>query len=213
MFTLLQQGGWVMGMLLAGGWIALAVFLERWFHLHRARIKSEDFLKGICNVLRRRNVPEALKICEETPGPVACLMRTAIQHRTESRDVIGRAIAAAALTEIGRLERRFNVLATVAQIAPLLGILGTVLGMIQAYLAIQQKAPLVQISDLSGGIWQALLTTAAGLGLAILSYAAYNLLVTKADTIILDMERATGEILGFFTGAAEESTGVPVPPA
>lgn len=200
MFTFIQQGGLVMWVILAGGTVALAVFLERFFHVHRAKIKTADFLKGICNILRRGNVNEAVSICDDTPGPAAHIVRAAILHYDQNREVISQAIDDAALTEIARMERRFGILATIAQIAPLMGVLGTVLGMIQTVLTIQQKAPLVQIGDLAAGLWQALLTTAAGLVVAMFSYIGYNLLVSKVDVIALDMEWAAGEILAFFAG-------------
>ncbi len=201
MFTLLQQGGWVLWLIIATGLLASIVFFERAFHVHRARIKTDDFLKGVCNILRRRNINEALSICEETPGPVACMVRAAIMHHDGGREMMESAMNDAAVTEIARLERSFVVLATIAQIAPLLGLFGTVLGMIRTYLIIQQKAPLVHAGDLAGGIWQALITTAAGLIVAILCYVGYNLLVGKVNTIALDMERSFGEMLGFFSGS------------
>jgi len=201
MFTLMQQGGLIMWALAAGGAIALFVFLERFFHVHRARIKTDDFMKGICNILRRGNVNEAVSICADTPGPAACIVRAAILHHDRNREMISQAIDDAALTEIARMERRFGVLATIAQLAPLMGVLGTVLGMIQTLLVIQQKAPLVQIGDLAAGLWTALLTTAAGLVVAMLSYLGYNLLVSKVDLIALDMERAASEILAFLTAS------------
>jgi len=206
MFTLIQQGGLIMWVILSGGAIALAVFLERFFHVHRAKIKTDDFLKGICNILRRGNVNEAISICDDTPGPAAYIVRTAILHHDRDRELISQAIDDAALTEIARMEKRFGVLATIAQLAPLMGVLGTVLGMIQAVLVIQQKAPLIQIGDLAAGLWQALLTTAAGLIVAMFSYVGYNLLVSKVDVIALDMERAAGEILAFFTGHDTSAT-------
>lgn len=199
MLTLIQQGGLIMWVILAGGFIALVVFLERFLHVHRAKIKTDDFLKGICNILRRGNVNEAVSICDDTPGPVAYIVRAAILHHDRNRETIAQAIDDAALTEIARMERRFGVLASVAQLAPLLGVLGTVIGMMRTVLAIQQKAPLIQIGDLAGGLWQALLTTAAGLVVAMISYLCYNLLVSKVDIVALDMERAAGEILAFFT--------------
>lgn len=203
MITLLQEGGLVMWLILAGGVIALAVFLERLLHLHRAKIKAEDFIKGICNILARRNITEALSICEETPGPVARIVRAAIQYRDQERRLIEQAIDDTALIEIDRMERRLGVLAMVAQLAPLLGLLGTVLGMLRTFLAIAQHAPLVQPGNLAGGVGQALLTTAAGLVVALLAYAAYNLLVIRVEAILLDMERSAGEIIGFFAGAPQ----------
>ncbi len=203
MFLFLQQGGWVLWLIIGAGLLAAVVFLERAFHVHRARIKTEDFLKGVCNILRRGNTAEALSICEETPGPVACMVRAAVMHQGEGREMIERAMNDSAITEIARLERRFFVLATIAQVAPIMGLFGTVLGMIETYVIIQQKAPLVHAGDLAGGIWQALITTAAGLIVAVISYIGYNILVGKVNTIALDMERAFGEILGFFSGSGK----------
>lgn len=203
MLTLIQQGGVVMWLILAGGAMAITVFVERLFHVHRAKIKADDFIKGICTVLGRRNIEEALSICEETPGPVARIVRAAILHRGQELRLIEQAVDQAALTEIGMMERRFGVLAAMAQLAPLLGILGTVIGMIQTFMALEQHAPLVQAGQVAGGIWQALLTTAAGLVVAILSYAGYNLLVAKLDAIVLDMERSAGEITGFFASLSK----------
>ena len=207
MLSTIQQGGPVVWVILGGGAVALFVFVERFLHVHRARIKTDDFVNGVCNILRRGNINEAISICDDTPGPAAYVVRSAILHRDLSRDLIAQAIDNAALAELARLEKRFSFLATIAQTAPLMGVLGTVLGMIRMVLAIQQDAPLVQIGDLASGIWPALLATAAGLIVAVFSYIGYNILVSRVDVIALDMERAAVEILGFLTsGRVPEST-------
>ena len=192
-------GGPVLWIILASGVLAFGVFLERALHLHRARIKSEDFVKGILNILRRRNIAEAQTICEETPGPVAYVVKVAIQNRDSSKEVVQAAVNDASVAEISRMERRLVVIATVAQIAPLLGLLGTVQGLIESLIVMQQNVPLVQAADLMGGLWQALVTTGAGLIVAIPCYAAFNLLVVKIDRIVLDMERAASEIVSFIS--------------
>ena len=197
---LLHEGGAVFALIMFCGVAAFAVYIERTLHLHRARIRSEDFLKGILNILRRDNVTEALTICEETPGPVAYLVKTAILHRNEDHDRLRSALDDASLAEISRMERRLVVIATVAQIAPLLGLLGTVLGLLQSLLVMQQQSPLIQSADVLGGLRKALITTAAGLTVAIPCYAAFNLLVIKIDRIVLDMERAASEIVAFLKG-------------
>jgi biopolymer transport protein ExbB len=197
---LFEQGGVVFALIAFCGAWAFAVYVERTLHLHRARIRADDFLKGIFNILRRDNVTEALTICDETPGPVAYLVRTAILHRAESRERLREALDDASLAEISRMERRLVVIATVAQIAPLLGLLGTVLGILDSVLVVQQQAPLIQSADLMGGLRKALITTAAGLTVAIPCYAMFNLLVIRIDRIVLDMERAASEIIGFLQG-------------
>lgn len=202
MLELILQGGLIMWVILGAGLIAAMIFLERLFHLHRAQINAADFLEGIYNVLRRRNVVEAVSICEETPGPVAHIMRAGILQGDAEREEIEQAIEGAGLTEIPRLERHLSMLATLAQMTPLLGLLGTVLGMMESLWVIHQKAPLVYAGDLAGGMWQALITTAVGLAVAIPAYAGYNFLLHRVESIVLDMERSSVDILNFLSKPA-----------
>jgi len=197
LIDLINRGGPVLWVILASGLAAFFVFIERALHLHRARIRSEDFLKGIFTILKRENIDEALTICDETPGPVAYLVKTAILHRG-NRNALRSSVDDAGSAEISRMERRLVVIASVAQIAPLLGLLGTVLGMVEALLVMQHQSPLIQTADVMGGMMRALVTTAAGLTVAIPCYAAFNLLVIKIDRIVLDMERAASEIVAFL---------------
>ena len=205
MFNLLRIGGPVLWICLACGVVAFGVFIERTLHLHRARIKSEDFLRGIFNILRRGNVKEALTICEETPGPVAYLVKTAILHRPDPQKTIREAVEDVGRSEISRMERRLVVIATVAQIAPLLGLLGTVLGLVEMLIVLQPQGALIQSADLLRPLLKALIATAGGLTVAIPCYVAFNMLVVKIDRIVLDMERAKSEIVAFLTGAAKEA--------
>jgi biopolymer transport protein ExbB len=205
MFELFGQGGAVLWIIFGCGIAAFVVFIERSLHLHRARIRFEDFLKGIFNILRRSNVDEALAICDETPGPVAYIIRIAILHREADREEMRTAIKDAGTAEISRLERRLVLIATVGQIAPLLGLLGTVIGLVDCLLSLQISAPLVQSADIFGGVMKALLTTGAGLMVAIPCYAGFNLLVVKIDRLVLDMEKASSEIVSFLM--AQRRTG------
>ncbi|MEI8352002.1 MAG: MotA/TolQ/ExbB proton channel family protein, partial [bacterium] len=156
MFELLRQGGLIAWIILACGIVALMLFLERLLSLHRARIKSEDFIAGICNNLQRGNVKEAMAICDDTPGPVAVIVRAAILNRQGDKDSIRTAIENAGRTEISRMERRLSILATVAQVAPIFGLLGTVLGLVKSLQVMKAAAPLVQPADVMGGLMQAL---------------------------------------------------------
>ncbi|NCD32174.1 MAG: MotA/TolQ/ExbB proton channel family protein [Spartobacteria bacterium] len=200
MFDLIQQGGPIMWFMLIAAFMAIVIFLERLFHLHRAQIRSSDFLKGIYTVLGRGNVAEAVSICEETPGPVAFITRIAVLHHDESPEVIQQSIEEAGLAEVPRLERNMNLLATIAKVTPLAGLLGTVIGMLRIFVVMQQHAPLVQIGELSTGMVEALITTAAGLVIAIPSYVGYNFLVGRIESIVLDMEHASIDIQGFLSG-------------
>ena len=106
----------------------MVVFIERFLHCHTAQINSLEFLNGVRTVLKRENVVEALSICDATPGPVARLVKTAILNRDQGRERVREALEEAGLAEVPRLEEKLNLLATIAQIAPQLGLLGTVLG-------------------------------------------------------------------------------------
>src|SRR5438270_12414682 len=129
--TLLTKGGPMIYLIILASAVALAVFIERVLHFHRAQINSMEFLNGVRNVLKRENVVEALSICDATPGPVARLVKVAILNRERGREGVREALEEAGLVEIPRHEEKLNVLATIAQIAPLMSCLGTVLGFIR----------------------------------------------------------------------------------
>ncbi len=179
--------------------VALAVFFERLLQYHRDQINSTEFLNGVRNILKRDNIVEALAICDATPGPVPRLVKTAILNRERGREAVREALEDAGAWEVPRLEEKLNLLATIAQIAPLLGLLGTVLGFVTVFRAVQNEGLNAHIGDLATGIWQALNCTAAGLAVSIPSYAGYNYLVGRVNTIVLDMEQVSTEILNIVS--------------
>ncbi len=198
--TFLSQGGPMIWLILLASAVALTVFVERVLHYHRAQINSMEFLNGVRNVLRRENLVEAISICDATPGPVARLVKVAILNREKGREGVREALEEAGLIEVPPLEEKLNLLATIAQISPLLGLLGTVLGFIKVFTVLQTKATIPTMQDLSGGVWQALICTAAGLAVAIPCYAGYNYLVSRVNAIVLDMEKAATEITNILAG-------------
>lgn len=203
-------GGPVLWAILVLGVIAAGVFLERSLHLHRARIDEMDFFQGIFNIIRRGNVAEATTLCEETPGPVARLLSTAIRRRFSTREQLMDELDQVGRAEISRMERRLSVLALIAQIAPLLGLLGTVLGILSALISMRDAAPFVNPRALTEGLILGAITTAAGLLVAIPSFVGFNVLVVKIDRLVLDMRHAASEALYFFsakTSDTEEQTG------
>ena len=204
------EGGPVFWIIAGCGVVALAVFGERMLHLRRARIRYGDFLKGVFNILEKGNVSEALALCEEAPGPVVHLVRTAILHRDAPRETLRDALDNAGHAEISRMERRLVILGTIVQLAPLLGLLGSFLGVLETVLVLRNQAPLVQSVDVTGGLVRALVTSVAGIMVAIPAYAMFNLLVIRIDRIVLDMEQATSEIAAFMRrwqgGAATKPT-------
>jgi biopolymer transport protein ExbB len=196
---ILKAGGPIFFLILLAGAVAIVVFIERFFHCHRAQINSTEFLNGVRNVLRRDNVVEAISICDATPGPVARLVKTAILNRDNGRDRVREALEEAGLAEVPRLEEKLNLLATIAQLAPLLGLFGTVLGLMAIFQSIHNAGPIAQAGNLSDGVWKALICCAAGLAVSIPAHAAYNYLVSRVNSIVLDMERAATEIVNIVT--------------
>lgn len=198
--TILKQGGPVAVLLLLVAVMALTVFLERALHLHRAQINVVEFLNGIRTVLKRANVMEAIAICDATPGPVPRVVKAAILNRELGRDRVREAVEEAGLAEVPPLERRLNLLATLCHIMPLLGLLGTVLGLMEVFAELERQGLYAHISQVAGGIWQALICLGLGVGLSIPTYAGYNYLVSRVHALVVDMERAAVEIVHIVSG-------------
>lgn len=197
----LVHGGVIMWLLLVVGAVLVGVFVERLLHYHREHINSVDFLNGVRTVLKRDNVVEALSICEATSGPVARLVKAAILARDRGREGIREAVAQAGLGEVPRLEEKLGAVATIAQIAPVLGLLGTVLGMMEVFQVIQSSGTAAPAGALAGGVWQALACSGAGLAVSVPAYASYNYLVSRVRSIVLDMEKSSAEIVTILTSS------------
>ena len=190
---------WILAVLAV---VAVVTFFERFFDLRRSQIDYEDFLEGVVNVLDRGNEDEALAICEDTAAPVASVVSTAIRHRRDSARLLREAVDSKGRAEVGRLDRRLAVLAIVAQTAPLLGLLGTVVGFVQA-VGTADGSELVSRASLMGGVMGALVSTAAGLVVAILASAMYGFLRVRLDRIVVDLEAAASQIIGYISAQRE----------
>jgi len=197
--TLLANGGPVIWLILIAAATAAVVFVERALYCHRSQINSAEFINGVRTVLKRDNVVEAVSICDATPGPVSRLVKAAILNRDKGRERVREAVEEAGLVEVPRLEEKLNLLATIAQIAPLLGLFGTIVGFIDIFGQVEQAGLYAHIELLSHGVWKALICAAAGIGLAIPAHAGYNYLVSRVNKIVLDMERAAAEIVNIVT--------------
>lgn len=195
----LAHGGPMMWLILLAGAAGVAVFVERFLHCHRAQINTVEFLNGVRTVLKRENVLEAAAICDATPGPVARLVKTAILSREQGRERLRETLALAGQEEVSRLEQRLDLLATLARVAPLLGLLGTVLGFMDVFQQVEAAGLNAQINALSGGVWRALTCTAAGLAVAIPLQAGHNYLVNRVGAIVGEMERVATEVIQMVT--------------
>ena len=207
MWDLIQKGGPLMYLIILCSIVALAVILERLYHFQRARIDSNKFMEGVSNILKRNRIMEAIDLCEKTPGPIAHIIKAGILKHDRSRHEIEEAIEDAGIYEVPRLERNLGALATIAHISPLLGLLGTVTGMVRAFQVIQERVSSlhpINPADLAGGIWEALITTAAGLIVAIPTFVAYNYLVSRVKGFILEMESSTTNLISILGQRTEQ---------
>ena len=195
----ITHGGPVIWLILLAAAVALVVFVERALFCHRSQINSAEFLNGVRTVLKRENVVEAISICDATPGPVARLVKAAILNRDKGRDRVREAVEEAGLTEVPLLEEKLNLLATIAQIAPLLGLFGTVIGFMHVFTQLGGDGLYANLKELARGVEVAMICTAAGLGVAIPAHAGYNYLVSRINKIVLDMERAATEIVNIVS--------------
>ena len=202
MWDIIQKGGPMMYLIILSSIIAFGVVVERIYHLNRARIDANKFMDDITSVLKRNKIIESIGMCNKTAGPIAHIIKAGILKHDRSKPEIKEAVEEAAQLEIPRLEIHLPILATIAHIAPLLGLLGTVTGMIKSFQVIQQKAlsmAPVNPGDLAGGIWEALLATLAGLAVAIPTYVAYNYLVSQVDGLVYDMERSATDLVNLLS--------------
>ncbi len=199
LMRMLNDGGPVMWTILALAVVALLIFLGKTFQFHREEINVRELVQGLVNVLKRNGYVEALTLCDSTPGPAARMLAAGILACERGDEDVRSALDDACLEEIPRLERLLTVLGTIGYIAPLLGLLGTVLGMMQTFQTLHDtQTVFLSAPQLSRSVNMALLTTAAGLVVAIPCYAAYNYLVYRVNSITLDMEKAASELLSFF---------------
>jgi biopolymer transport protein ExbB len=212
-----SQGGPVMWLLGILGVVLLGIFAERALYLHRGQIRSMEFLNGIKNLLQKGRLMEALTLCEETPGPVAAVVKAGLRHAGDDEQGMRFAVQEAALTEIPVLERRIGAIAAIAQIAPLLGLLGTLLGMARVFWLFERAGNFATPEVLSGGMWEALITAAAGLVVAIPAHLARHFLQGRVRALVHDMEWVGNELMRYLlrehrTAAAPETMSVATKP-
>lgn len=182
----ISQGGPVMYPLLFISLLGLVLFIERLLFLHKGQIGTQDFLSGIKNLVRKKRLVEALTLCEDTPGPMARVMKSALLNYGESRETIRSAIQSAAIVEIPILERRIGTIAALAKVAPLLGFLGTLIAALQALYLLESFNG--DSGVLSRLLAEALITSALGLAISVMSMLAYHFLSGRVRALVHDFE-------------------------
>ena len=188
LFSILIKGGVLMIPILLCSLIAIFVVIERWLFLRKLRINTRSFILQIKSLIMKEKITEAIVLAKRTSSPIAKITKAGVERYNHPREEIKEAIESAGKAEIYRLESNLGILGTIAAIAPLLGFLGTVTGMIRAFIQVQNLGGNVDASVLAGGIWEALVTTAAGLAVGIPSLIFYNWLQSKVEYYVFEME-------------------------
>lgn len=201
-WQLFRAGGPLMVPILLCSILALGIILEKFYHLARIKINTQNLKEEVFHLVKNNKIKEAIQLCESYHSPVAKIIKGGLLKFGASRDEIKEAMEDISIFEIPKLEVRLPALATIAHVSPLLGLLGTVTGMTNSFHTIQVRASTlnpITPGDLAGGIWEALLTTVAGLMVAIPSYVAYNFFISRINSIVHDMEHAATELLNFLS--------------
>ena len=181
MIDFLAKGGILVGPILLCSVVALAIFLERLIHFSRVRIRDFGLVKKVAGYVRDGEPARAIDLARGNKSPMARILASALEVIDNDRETFETVVVHSTEEEVRELSRYLQVLATIGSIAPLLGLLGTVIGMIKAFMVIQQMGGKVNAAVLAGGIWEAMLTTALGLAVALPTMVAYSYLVSRVD--------------------------------
>jgi biopolymer transport protein ExbB len=198
MLELMQKGGPAMWVILAVSVVGVAVFLERLIFLHRAQVRVGEFLRGLANLVKGDRYEEARKQCLSTPGPVARVALSAVLARECPRAELRDIVQEAGQLEVPRLERHLGLLTGLAYTAPLLGLLGTVLGLLEAFYLVSTQGGYATVADISGAVYQSLISAAAGLAVAIPALIGASYLSARVKDLLHDMERAGIEMVNLL---------------
>ncbi len=193
---LLQGGGWyIMIPLAILSVLAIYIFAERWMAISKAQKEDKDFMNRIKDYVSDGKLEAARSFCQSSNTPIGRMLDKGIARVGKPMDDVSASIENVGKLEVYKLEKGLALLATVAGAAPMIGFLGTVIGMISTFHAMKISDSGVEISALSGGIMQAMITTVAGLIIGIIAYIAYNTLVVKVDKVVHRMEARSIEFI------------------
>lgn len=195
MFDLFLKGGPLMWPILVCSIVSITIILERYYCFYRTKTNPPNISSRVKVLLKDSKTEEALKLCEQASGPVAHILAVGIHIRHKNNDEKEKLISRAGSKIIRQLDKHLRGLAVIVNASTLLGLLGTVTGMIKAFMKIQELGGRVDASVLAGGIWEALITTAAGLFVAIPTMIAYHYFEGRVDNIAAQMKDAAAELL------------------
>lgn len=184
--------------------LSFTIFIERLLHLRKSEINTNQFIIDVRNIIRDGNIVEAIQFCEKTGGTIANIVKAGVVKHNRGKEQIESAMEISGLVEIAQLEKNAKILSIIAHISPLIGLLGTVLGFIQAFSEMRLSG-LVDISTTRIGeaMEFALVTTAAGLVVAIPSIIAYNYIVSRVEGFVLEIQTTSAEIVDLLVHREE----------
>lgn len=202
---LISKGGPLVWLLIGCLCFAVAVFLERLSYYHRATMNIGEFLAGLSSLVRRKNYAEALQECVATRVPAGRVIHAALLRHHLPREQIKEVVQEAGQMEVTRLERFLSILNAIAHVAPLIGLLGTMIGLLDSFTNLSSSNGVMTPSEVAKGVYQSLITSALGLVVAIPSYLFYAFLSAKSHSLMHDLERAGIEIVNIIDDARQES--------
>jgi biopolymer transport protein ExbB len=195
-WEMVQKGGpWIMIPMLIMSFIAIYIFIERWVAITKSGKEDTTFMDRIKDYIMEGKIESATNLCQQVNTPASRMIEKGISRLGKPMNDVLVAIENVGNIETNNLEKGFNTLATIAGGAPMLGFLGTVIGMVQAFYDMANAGNNVDITVLSNGIYTAMITTVAGLIVGIVAYFGYNMLVSKLDQVVQKMERRTMEFM------------------
>ena len=189
------KGGWVMIPIILLSFVAAYVFIERYYVIRKATKEDMNFMNRIKDYIHDGKVDAAQALCRSTDSPSARMVEKGINRLGRPLQDISTAIENVGKLEISKLEKGFPTLATITGAEPMLGFLGTVIGMVQSFYAMSQAGNNIEVSLLSNGIYTALITTVAGLTVGIIGYFAYNILVVRVERVVFNLEATLTEFM------------------
>jgi biopolymer transport protein ExbB len=195
LMDLAMKGGWVMIPIIALSFVAAYIFIERYYVIRKATKEDMNFMNRIKDYIHDGKIESALALCRSTNTPSARMIEKGISRLGRPLQDISTAIENVGKLEISKLEKSFPTLATITGAEPMLGFLGTVIGMVQSFYAMSQAGNNIEVSLLSDGIYTALITTVAGLIVGILGYFAYNTLVVRVEKVVFNLEATLTEFM------------------
>jgi len=197
------KGGWVMIPIVLLSFVAVYIFFERWFAIKKAASIDQNFMNRIKDYIMDGKVDAAKTLCQSTDNPVAAMIEKGISRIGRPLNDVNAAIENVGRLEVYKLERGLPTLASVSGGAPMIGFLGTVIGMVQAFHQMSTAGNNINVGELSGGIYTALITTVAGLIVGIIAFFAYNTLVARVDKVINNMEASSTEFIDLLNEPAK----------